>query len=31
MEDYDGKYLLCVYAKQWLDQIEQKTDMPVIY
>ena len=31
MEDYDGKYLLCIYAKQWLEYIEQSTDLPVNY
>jgi len=32
MEDYDnGQFLLCVYARQWLEFVEQKTDVPVNY
>lgn len=31
LDSYDGQFLLCRYAKQWLDYIEHKTDLPVNY
>ena len=31
LDSYDGQFLLCRYAKQWLESIEEKTDLQVNY
>jgi hypothetical protein len=31
LDSYDGQFLLCRYAKLWLEYIEHKTDLPVSY